>query len=57
LVEFKDPSTDFILQFHPNGNENAGNDLELPLAEEKQSDPRVVSLEDFRKNRLSVVSG
>ena len=51
LVEFKDPSTDFILQFHPNANENAGNDLELPLQEERPADPRVVSMEDFRKKK------
>jgi hypothetical protein len=51
LVGFKDPSVDFILQFHPNANENTGNDLELPLAETPPSDPRVVSMEEFRRKK------
>jgi len=51
LVEFKDPSVDFILQFHPTNTKSAGNDLELPLEEKPQKDTRVVSLEEFRKRR------
>ena len=54
LVEFKDPSVDFMLSFHPKANPAPDNDMELPL-EEKQGtvpDPgRVVSLDEFRKNR------
>ncbi len=52
LVEFKDPSSDFILQFHPHANRDAGNDLELPLEEKGGSDEnRVVDLEEFRKKK------
>lgn len=52
LVEFKDPSTDFMLSFHPNTNNTAGNDLELPLDERAavvSDNDRVVNLDDFRK--------
>ena len=55
LVEFKDPSVDFILTFHPKQNNVAAdNDMELPLDEKPGSvpdDKRVVSLDEFRKNR------
>ena len=55
LVEFKDPSVDFILTFHPKAqNESADNDMELPLDENKNSvpdDKRVVSLDEFRKRK------
>ena len=53
LVEFKDPESDFILQFHPNASRDAGNDLELPLEESaaEADDNRVVDLEEFRKNK------
>ena len=57
LVEFKDPSVDFILTFHPkNQSESADNDMELPLDENKNSIPdegRVVSLDEFRKRKNS----
>lgn len=57
LVEFKDPSVDFILTFHPkNQTESADNDMELPLDENKNSVPdegRVVSLDEFRKRKNS----
>ena len=57
LVEFKDPSVDFILTFHPkNQSESADNDMELPLDENKNSVPdegRVVSLDEFRKRKNS----
>ena len=52
MVEFKDPSVDFMLQFHPKSALSAGNDLELPLDSEKSQvtdDKRVVSLDEFRK--------
>jgi len=49
LVEFKDPSVDFILQFQPGANQNAKDNLELPLEEKKPDDQRVVSLDDYRK--------
>ncbi|MDR0804130.1 MAG: ClpXP protease specificity-enhancing factor SspB [Rickettsiales bacterium] len=53
LIEFKDPNADFILQFQPDGkNDLTSNDLELPLTEKPAEDPRVISLDDFRKNKL-----
>ena len=55
LVEFKDPSADFMLEFHPKSMPaSADNDMELPLDEKPNSvpdDKRVVSLDEFRKNR------
>ncbi len=54
LVEFKDPSVDFMLSFHPKASPEADNDMELPLEEKPGTvaDPgRVVSLDEFRKNR------
>lgn len=54
LVEFKDPSVDFILSFHPKANQTAGNDLELPLEEKTdipQNNERIVSLDDFKKKK------
>lgn len=56
LVEFKDPSVDFILTFqHKSQPESADNDMELPLDENKNSVPddgRVVSLDEFRKKKM-----
>ena len=52
LVEFKDPSVDFILTFHPRGTSNmANNDMELPLDDRSSTVDagRVVSLDEFRK--------
>lgn len=55
LVEFKDPSVDFILTFHPKQESIAAdNDMELPLDEKPGTVPdngRVVSLDEFRKNK------
>ena len=55
LVEFKDPSVDFMLSFQPKPqNAAADNDMELPLDEKPDTVPdpgRVVSLDEFRKNR------
>ncbi len=54
LVEFKDPSVDFMLSFHPRVAPSAGNDMELPLEEKPGTIPdekRVVSLDEFRKNK------
>lgn len=54
LIEFKDPSVDFMLSFHPKASPAADNDMELPLEEKPGTvaDPgRVVSLDEFRKNR------
>ncbi|MCQ2581845.1 MAG: ClpXP protease specificity-enhancing factor SspB [Alphaproteobacteria bacterium] len=55
LVEFKDPSVDFILTFHPQQQPvSADNDMELPLDEKPDSipdDKRVVSLDEFRKQK------
>ena len=53
LIEFKDPSVDFMLSFQPKGD-TADNDMELPLDEKANPTPdtgRVVSLDEFRKNR------
>jgi hypothetical protein len=54
LVEFKDPSVDFMLSFQPKVAPSAGNDMELPLDEKAAVVPdekRVVSLDEFRKNK------
>ena len=55
LVEFKDPSTEFMLSFHPKQTQTTpDNDIELPLDEKPGSVPdnkRIVSLDEFRKNR------
>ena len=54
LVEFKDPSVDFMLSFHPKNVPAADNDMELPLDEKPNTVPdtgRVVSLDEFRKKR------
>lgn len=53
LVEFKDPSVDFILTFNPKQrNKTANNDMELPLDENIGVDTgRVVSLDEFRRKK------
>ena len=56
LVEFKDPSTEFMLSFHPKQPQSANNEtnIELPLEEKPGTvpdDKRVVSLDEFRKRR------
>lgn len=53
LVEFKDPSVDFILTFNPQQkNSTANNNMELPLDEKSTTDDkRVVSLDEFRKKK------
>ncbi len=56
LVEFKDPSVDFMLSFHPKTVQNAvaDNDMELPFSDKPDTVPdngRVVSLDEFRKRK------
>lgn len=54
LIEFKDPSVDFMLSFHPKNTATPDNDMELPLEEKNEIDiknSRVVSLDEFRKNK------
>ena len=57
LVEFKDPSVDFILSFQtrqPPMDTKTEIDIELPLDEKPDSvpdDKRIVSLDEFRKKR------
>ena len=54
LVEFKDPSADFMLTFHPKVAPAADNDMELPLDERTggtTDSKRVVSLDEFRKKK------
>jgi len=55
LVEFKDPSVDFMLSFHQKPQKaSANNDMELPLDEKPDTIPdpgRVVSLDEFRRNK------
>lgn len=56
LVEFKDPSTEFMLSFHPRqkASEQTTRNIELPLEEKPDTvpdDKRVVSLDEFRKKR------
>lgn len=59
LIEFKDPSTDFMLSFQPKTSPSAGNDMELPLDEKPNTvpdDKRVVSLDEFRKRKTDIKS-
>lgn len=55
LVEFKDPSVDFMLSFNrPSGAPAPDNDIELPLDGTGDTIPdtgRVVSLDEFRKRK------
>ncbi len=55
LVEFKDPSVDFMLSFHKQATQSApDNDIELPLDGTGDTIPdtgRVVSLDEFRKRK------
>lgn len=56
LVEFKDPSTEFMLSFQPRNNAQPqkSEDIELPLEEKPGTvpdDKRVVSLDEFRKRK------
>jgi len=57
LIEFKDPSVDFMLSFQPNQPSNTvvkEENIELPLEEKPGTvpdDKRVVSLDDFRNRR------
>ncbi|MCR4917906.1 MAG: hypothetical protein K5912_03105 [Alphaproteobacteria bacterium] len=56
LVEFKDPSVDFMLSFHQTPKETAApdNDIELPFEGSGNTIPdtgRVVSLDEFRKRK------
>lgn len=53
LVEFKDPSADFMLSFQPKIKSGAAdNDMELPLDDKAPRDEkRVVNLDDFRKSK------
>lgn len=55
LVEFKDPSVDFMLSFHPKSHSDAAdNDMELPLDGKPGTVPdtgRVVSLDEFRRKK------
>ncbi|MBQ7185634.1 MAG: hypothetical protein IJR92_02410 [Alphaproteobacteria bacterium] len=56
LVEFKDPSVDFMLSFHqkPKDTSMPDNDIELPFegsGDTIPDDGRVVSLDEFRKRK------
>ena len=55
LVEFKDPSVDFMLSFQNKAKEPApNNDIELPLDGNGDTIPdngRVVSLDEFRRRK------
>lgn len=55
MLEFKDTSVDFILNFQPKNSMNAGNDLQLPLEETDNipDDGRVISLDEYRRRRKS----
>ncbi|MDR0727205.1 MAG: ClpXP protease specificity-enhancing factor SspB [Rickettsiales bacterium] len=57
LIEFKDPSVDFMLSFQAKEAPSADNDMELPLEEKPQTTPddkKVVSLDDFRKRKVDI---
>ncbi|MCR5194609.1 MAG: hypothetical protein K6B71_03765 [Alphaproteobacteria bacterium] len=56
LVEFKDPSVDFMLSFHQKAKDTSApdNDIELPFEGSGNTIPddgRVVSLDEFRKRK------
>lgn len=56
LVEFKDPTTEFMLSFQTRSKtaEQKTNDIELPLEEKPDTvpdDKRIVSMDEFRKKR------
>ena len=57
LVEFKDPSVDFILDFHArqsSGEIKTEENIELPLEEKPGTvpdDKRVVSMDEFRRKK------
>lgn len=56
LVEFKDPTAEFMLSFQsrPQSAEPKADNIELPLEEKPDTvpdDKRIVSLDEFRKKR------
>lgn len=56
LVEFKDPTSEFMLSFQsrPQSAEPKADNIELPLEEKPDTvpdDKRIVSLDEFRKKR------
>ena len=56
LIEFKHPSTEFMLSFHPRQQavEQKTDSIELPLEEKPGTvpdDKRIVSLDEFRKKK------
>lgn len=56
LVEFKDPTTEFMLSFQSRSqaSEQKADNIELPLEEKPDTvpdDKRIVSLDEFRKKR------
>lgn len=55
MLEFKDTSVDFILNFQPKDPLNADNDLQLPLegTNEASDDGRIISLDEYRRRRKS----
>ena len=57
MTEFKDLSSEFMLQFQPSAAnaaaEVAASSQELPLDEKKSHDPRILSMEEFRRRKKS----
>ncbi|MDR2412849.1 MAG: ClpXP protease specificity-enhancing factor SspB [Rickettsiales bacterium] len=54
LIEFKDPSVDFMLSFQPSSQQAAGNDMELPLDEPRPNlsdGKKVVNLDEFKRSK------
>jgi hypothetical protein len=55
MTEFKDLSSEFMLQFQPSAAnasaEPAPPSQELPLEEKKPNDPRILSMEEFRRRK------
>lgn len=47
LIEFRDPSVEFTLQFHPDDEINDEPKLELPLEDENE---KIIQLDTFRKH-------
>ena len=51
VTEFKDLSTEFMLSFTPTAEELPMKEASLPLEEKPTKDPRVLSMDDFRKKK------
>jgi len=51
VTEFKDISTEFMLSFTPTAMDAPMSEASLPLDEPTKKDPRVLSMDEFRKRK------